>query len=518
MIRLGVSTAMLATGATLLIAAALVTRSTAADQPARAAVLRIAATRDIDSLDPATSSPIGINGNSAWPILQATCARLLNFPDSGKGRAPYPEVAAGFPDISRDGRTYWFTLRRGFRFNDGTPVRAANFAREITRFDDPNVSDVHASRYRLRITLKAPQGDFVTQLATPWYCPVPTNFPVPGSTGVDLVSGGGPYYAIRDVNRRIVLRPNTHYHGKRPHRVREIVETIGGDEVSNAQVVLAGQADYSPDNLPPDDARILSQTPQGRRQIVTVPSLSTFYVAFNTSRPLFRGNLALRRAINFALDRRALAQSPFGRVGTLTDQILPPGMPGYRNLPLYPLRAPNLRKARALAKGHLRGHHAVLYTWNSPYFLARSQTIKTELARIGLQVQVEAFPYDVFLDKVGTRDEPYDMSNVNWVADYPDPAGFMAMFDGRTIRATENRSNFSRLNIPRLNMQIGAAGRMPAPSRYRAFARLDAEIMRKYVPVAATNNGIEYHAVASRIGCFVIIPGIAVDYAAMCLH
>ena len=53
------------------------------------------------------------------------CARLMNFPDTPPPAALrlVPEVAAAYPRVSSDGKTYTFTLRSGFRFSDGTPVQ-----------------------------------------------------------------------------------------------------------------------------------------------------------------------------------------------------------------------------------------------------------------------------------------------------------------------------------------------------------------------------------------------------------
>src|SRR5262245_18815873 len=77
----------------------------------------------LDYVDPALSvTPAG------WLLLEATCARLYTYPDKpspGSFRLQ-PEVAAGYSH-SADLKTYTFTLRRGFRFNNGEPVRASAF-------------------------------------------------------------------------------------------------------------------------------------------------------------------------------------------------------------------------------------------------------------------------------------------------------------------------------------------------------------------------------------------------------
>ena len=44
-----------------------------------------------------------------------------------------PEAAEALPTISKDRRTYVFTIRKGLRFSDGTPVTAAHFAFGLAR-------------------------------------------------------------------------------------------------------------------------------------------------------------------------------------------------------------------------------------------------------------------------------------------------------------------------------------------------------------------------------------------------
>src|ERR1700750_536176 len=67
--------------------------------------------------------------STAWSLEYATAAKLFNYPDRAgqAGAVLRPEVAAGYT-VSRDGRTYAFTIRPGFRFNDGTRVTARSFA------------------------------------------------------------------------------------------------------------------------------------------------------------------------------------------------------------------------------------------------------------------------------------------------------------------------------------------------------------------------------------------------------
>ena len=70
----------------------------------------------------------------------------------------------------------------------------------------------------------------------------------------------------------------------------------------------------------------------GGQRYFTQPTLILYYLMFNTNRAPF-ADVDLRKAVNFALDRRALAREPFpDETGRPTDQYIPPGAPGFRVL------------------------------------------------------------------------------------------------------------------------------------------------------------------------------------------
>ena len=110
-------------------------------------------------------------------------------------------------------------------------------------------------------------------------------------------------------------------------------------------------------------------------------------MALNTHRALFR-DVRVRRAVNYAIDRRALAKLGLGARPTIdpTDQYLHQGYPGSSDGTIYPRRA-DLATARALV--HERGKTAVLYTCESSSCERQAEIIKAELAAIGVRVQIK---------------------------------------------------------------------------------------------------------------------------------
>jgi ABC-type oligopeptide transport system substrate-binding subunit len=165
----------------------------------------------------------------------------------------------------------------------------------------------------------------------------------------------------------------------------------------------------------------------------------TWYLALNTSRPLFRNNVQLRQAVNWALDRPQMVRQHGFLAGGRTDQILPPGMPGFKDRQVYSLKGVNpasLAKATALARGRTRGGKAVFYAFTAAPSSSVAQVVQFNLKRIGIDVEIKQFERPVQHEKAGTRGEPFDIVHEAWSADYPDPSSFLnVLLDGRGSRS-----------------------------------------------------------------------------------
>jgi peptide/nickel transport system substrate-binding protein len=346
-------------------------------------VLRINAEQPLDSVDPAIAYQV-----MSWQLEYATCAKLMNYPDGPwtASQQPVAEVAAALPTISADGKTYTFKLLTSFRFSTASKelVTAESFKRALERELAPNLisppppalfyahdivgaDEYHAGqassisgitigkKKELVIQLERPAGDFLARLTTPFFCPVPLNAPPANPDGV--VASAGPYY-VESFSRdgTTVLRRNPNYVGKRPRFFDAIVYQAHVPQATSEAEIKAGNIDYAADGLPNEDYLAINAdfgpgspaAQAGHQQFFVDPGLRTQYVALNVSRPLF-ANVQLRKAVNYAVDRPALAAVPGAFAYSPTDQILPPGMPGFHDHDLYPLGGPDLATAQALA-------------------------------------------------------------------------------------------------------------------------------------------------------------------------
>lgn len=496
----------------------------------------------IDYMDPAlASSPPG------WALLDTTCARLMSYPDKAppKGFRLQPEVAVGLPTVSRDGTAFTFKLRSGFRFSDGTPVRASAFARAINRtlapeMNSPGVqytrdivgagrvltgkattaSGVSARGNTLVVRLTRPAPDFPNRTASTFFCAVPPTLPI-DAEGVGAFPAAGPYYVV-DYKRgeRVVLRRNRFYGGQRPHQVEGFdvdLRAASGQEV--LQRVTRGEADWGHTLAGiyfDPSLGLVEKYGINRSQLFVRPGLTLRMLAFNSARPLFRNNPDLRRAINFALNRRGLVSTGGSLTSRPSDQYLPSIFPGFKDADVYPLERPDLERAKRLARGNLRGGKAILYANSSPLPMAIGQLVRQQLAEIGLDVEVQGIPIHsasaAYFKKLGAPGEPWDLAIGLWSPSYIDPYAYInLLFDRRFVGGT----NFIRFASRSYDREMRKAARLPQGSdRNSAYAALDVRLARGAAPMAAVDFLNEPTLVSKRVGCIVLRP--VLDLTAVC--
>ena len=317
--------------------------------------------------------------------------------------------------------------------------------------------------------------------------------------------------------KSITLKRNSFYTGPRPHNVNEIDLKIGNSQAVSEQDVSSGKADYAAGGIPAADWKALvDHYGVNKGRVYVKPTLSVYYVAMNDERPLFKGNTALRQAVNWAIDRRALLNQEGYLAGRTTTQILPPGMPGYKNCKCYQDQrhsGATLAKAKALAKGHTGDGKAILWSLGirRPAVL-QAQIMQYNLKQIGLDVDVQTYARGVQIEKssrpaarrstsrtmvgVPTTPTAYDFINV--------------LLSGDTLQASNN-SNIAYFNVPKYNKAMLAASRLVGNARYAAYGALDIDITKNAAPWAAYRNASNRDYVSARTGCYTYNPVFQMD-------
>jgi YVTN family beta-propeller protein len=511
--------------------------------------LRMVSSIDVSSLDPAVAFDPLLGG-----LLDATCAQLVNYPDAPlpAGLQLTPEVAAALPTPSDGGRTYTFKIRPGFRFSPPSdqPVTAETFKDTIERTLNPrmhspwaqsladvvgaraymagrasHISGVVARGDTLTIRLLAPAPDFLARIAEPGFCAVPSNTPI-HRAGVRVIPSAGPYYvASYTPGQGVVLARNPNYHGSRPHHFARIELAVGIPAQRAFREIKAGTADYTDLALYTTPAiaatasRLAARYGPGspaaarsRQQYFVNPGDQLDYFDLNTHRTLF-SDVRVRQAVNYVLDRRALAQlgdwfEPLPE--RPTDHYLPPGMPGFRNVHVYPT-TPHVGKARALVRqAHAAGRTAVLDTCDAYPCQQQAQIVKTDLAMIGLRVQISEFPSATLFTREETPGKPFDLAWSGWLPEYPGPQAMLS-------EILEDSSVGPTFNDPVYRRKLARAARLSGPKRYLAYGKLDLDLARNAAPLAAFGNVTSNDFFSARIGCQTY-GFYGMDLAALCLR
>jgi ABC-type oligopeptide transport system substrate-binding subunit len=315
-----------------------------------------------------------------------------------------------------------------------------------------------------------------------------------------------------------VLLRNPNYTGKRPRRSARIVYMSNIRTPRAVALTDKGAIDYLPgdsDNyslLTPGGVLDQREGPtseagrDGHQRYFREPMPLVDDLAFNTRRPLFR-DARLRRAVNYALDRRALARAFYDDPN---DQIVPPGVPGHRAQPFYPLDGADLATARHLAGNRRR--HAVLYA--CPPQPRVTQIVRSNLARIGIEVSVVESErclqgHDPQSDRADLRLGGLQLGPAD-----RDPAPFFDMAIGGAYNYT--RPGPGPWSASAFRRRLERARSLRGAVRLAAYAGLQRDLMSS-APLAVFGNFVSVEYFSPKVGCEVFQAEYRiVDLGALC--
>lgn len=489
---------------------------------------------DVDYIDPQLSY-----FGETWKLEAITACKLFNWPDKegAAGAVAQPEVAAGLPVISKDGKTYTFTIKNTFKFSNGKAVTAKSFVDSMNRFANPKmqstgvafldvvkgaqevidgkaqtISGVRAAGNKLVVQLTKAAPDFLARTTMPFLQAIdPTLAGQIDANGVNEYASCGPYYfSARTPNRSITLKRNPNYKGGRAANADTIQVNIGNDVDVEFQNVEKGTTDYASGGIPATEWKNVVNKyglnkKDGRVQVR--PLLDIAYVAMHHDRPMFKNNPKLAKAVNWAVDRQAFAVQGGYLAGKRTGQILPPGLLGYKPQGIYPLRVTTgtIKQAKKLADGNLRGGKAIMWSSNRGVAPLRAQQIQFNLKQIGIDAEVKLLPRaQQFTNAGNPKTAEYDLTIERWGADYADPYDFInILLDGAQVTNPQH-NNYAYFNVAKYNKAMTAASLLVGTKRGSAYAALDGLLMREDPPWAPLINNNDRSFMSGRVGCIVI--------------
>ena len=378
--------------------------------PVNGGTLMAAMPDNPDHLDPGLSYT-----NEGWEMLETTNNGLLTFKKAAgaEGNLIVPDIAAAMPKVSDGGKTYTFKVRTGVMFSApvSRQVEPSDFkfsierlfridsggvgfytgivgANQYAKTRKGGISGIVANDAAHTITfhLTVPDGTFLDYMAVPFAFVLPKGTPdkdistLPKSriaTGPYEISGYTPKDSIV-ITRNPTFKswtkdtPDGHLDGV--HVALGVTPDQAVDETAN------GQLDWYFEPVAPD--RLTELKARYPKQVFDFTRNNVTYFTMNSRKAPF-DKLAVRQAVNYAIDRRALVKL-FGGQGTPTENILPPGMgSAYKKHGFYPY---DLAKAKALvASSGTKGMAVTVWSHTTDPTPKAAQYMASVLAELGLQ-------------------------------------------------------------------------------------------------------------------------------------
>ena len=404
--------------------------------------------------------------------------------------------AAGHWDISRDAMTYTFYLRPEAQWSNGDPVTADDFVFSFRRVVDPrtaasygrmlapieNAEAIFAGRmepealgiealneHTIQIRLQDPTPYFLGLLTHP------TTFPVhrrsleehverhvrPGY----LVSNGAYKLTGWQVRARIVLERNPYYHAADRVIIERVVFYPFEDENSEFQRFRAGDLTWTY-QVPSNQFRWLQRNlPEA---LSVSPWFGTYFFSFNLTRPPFEGNLALRQALNLAVDRDILTEkvTQFGEIPTFN--LVPPGLPDYEPPGLEYADWTQTEREEEARRLYRRAGYSesdpleVELRYNTSENHRRISVAVAAMWKqvLGVRTRLVNEEFRVFLQNRAQR-RITEVFRAGWIGDYQDAFTFLELFHSGHGR---NDAGYDNPSFDRLLEQI-ATERIPARRR-----------------------------------------------------
>jgi len=312
-----------------------------------------------------------------------------------------PDLATSWKYIDKGNKVFQLTLRKGVKFSDGTALTAAGVAKWIEYFvsaKGPQAIDLNgfksavaAGPLTVRITLANANPLLPTFFNQQWLSGdvvSPKALQNPGELGTNTF-GAGPYMlspgATVSGDHYTYVR-NPRYWNKSAVHYRQIVIKVISSPSAVLQAIRTGQIDVAP-----GDNSTASSAKASGISVVGVPQnfvgLDLADRAGKLLKPL--GDVRVRQAINYALDRKALTKATIAFRGTPTDEVSVSGLDGWvaKDNTYY---AYNIKKAKSLLKaaGYAQGFTLPVLTSSLVGLDVQTQAIAGQLAKVGIQVQL----------------------------------------------------------------------------------------------------------------------------------
>ncbi|MFH8368416.1 ABC transporter substrate-binding protein [Streptomyces sp. NPDC018031] len=446
--------------------------------PQKGGTLTVLSNTDFTHLDPARNWVMS-DMEFGTRLLYRTLVTYRAAPGT-KGGELVPDLATDLGTPSDGARTWTFRLKKGIRYEDGTPVTAQDVKYNVERSFSPDLPGGadYAARYlkgaegyrgpaegkhldsirtpddhTIVFELRKPFAEFADATVMPTFAPVPREKDTgPGYDNRPFSSG--PYkIETYQRNKKLVLVRNPHWDpatdGIRKAYPDRLVMVMGlkPNQIDDRMIASQG-ADASAVPwyaLRPESAAKVLPNAGVRERLLAESTNCTDMLQMHTGRAPF-DDPRIRRAVQYALDKEVVVTASGGPAFNDVSTAYMPAT-------LFDGKQPDT--LRIPATGDVERAKRLLAEAGKPDGLStkltvsigdkgRGEAIQQALGKAGIKVTIETVDPSAFYATIGDTAGRTDLVYTGWCPDYPSGSTFLPfVFDGRYIKEKGNTGNHS---------------------------------------------------------------------------
>lgn len=436
-------------------------------------VLVFARGGDSESLDPGSTT----DGESSR-VTKQVLEGLLDF--EAESFDLKPGLAHDW-EVSDDGLTYTFYLEEGVTFHDGTDFNAEAVKINFERWADPEhefaftdegyvyseygtmfggykgeeghvIDEIKVvNDHEIQFILNQPLGFFLQNMGMSYFAITsPAALKEFGPKINENPVGTGPFKFVSwSKDDSIILDKFEDYRVEGLPKLNRVIFEVIPDNAARLIALRSGEVDIM-DGLNPDDAAAV-EAEEGL-ELLTRTENNFGYVGFNTQKEPF-DKVELRQAVNYAIDKQAIADALYAGYATTAKNPLPPGYLGYNDDVVGYEYNPEKAKELLAEAGFADGLEVELWTMPvaRPYMPdpeTVSQIVQNNLADIGITANIVREEWAPYLEK--TLQGEHELFILGWSGTNGDPDYFLSSLLHGSNVGSSNRNFYQNDEVDEL--------------------------------------------------------------------